>query len=301
MPSTRSGWWLPTALSLALGLLTCVVVATTAPAPAFAQKKQSAKALIKKGQEQFDEQLYEESIQTLSAALMRPGTAKKEKIRVYQLLAYNYIVLQRDEEADGAVRGLLVLDPKYELPETESPRFRDFFEKTRETWNEEGRPGLEEDGPDTTVKPVVIKHSAPAQVSSGLTVSLDGKIDDPDAVVDRVILFYRAGTDGKFEQKRVSFAMRKFTVDIPGDAVEPPLVEYYIQAVDTDGLPVATRGDVENPLRIAVPEEGGGSVVESPWLWVPVSLAVVAAVVIPVVIVSTQQRDSTVTVNVFDP
>ncbi len=301
MPSTRSGWWLPTALSLALGLLTFVVVATTAPAPAFAQKKQSAKALIKKGQDQFDEQLYEESIQTLSAALMRPGIAKKEKIRVYQLLAYNYIVLQRDEEADGAVRGLLVLDPKYALPETESPRFRDFFEKTRETWNDEGRPGLEVDGPDTTAKPVVIKHTAPAQVSSGLTVSLDGKIDDPDAVVDKVILFYRAGTEGKFEQKRVNFAMRKFTVDIPGDAVEPPLVEYYIQAVDTDGLPVATRGDVENPLRIAVPEEGGASVVESPWLWVPVSLAVVAAVVIPIVIVSTQQRDSTVTVNVFDP
>jgi len=301
MPSTRSGWWLPTALSLALGLLTLVMVVTTAPAPAFAQKRQSAQALIKKGQDQFDEQLYQESIQTLSAALMRPGTSKAEKIRVYQLLAYNYIVLQRTEEADGAVRGLLVFDPKYELPETESPRFRDFFNKTREAWNEEGRPGLEVDRPDDQAKPVVIKHSAPAQVSAGLTVSLDGKVDDPDAVVDKVILFYRAGTEGKFEQKRVSFTMRKFTVDIPGDAIEPPLFEYYIQAVDTDGLPVATRGDVENPLRIAVPEEGGGNVIESPWLWVPVSLAVVAAVVIPVVFVSTRQRDSTVTVNVFDP
>jgi len=301
MPSTRPRWWLSTVLSLVLGLVAFAAVTTTQLAPVMAQKKQSAKALINKGQEQFDEQLYAESIQTLSAALMRPGIDAQEKIRVYQLLAYNYIVLQRDEEADGAVRGLLVLDPKYSLPETESPRFRDFFDKTRETWEKEGRPGLEVKDPGAGAKPVVIKHTAPAQVSAGLTVSLDGKIDDPDAVIDKVILFYRSGTDGSFEQKRVNFTMRKFTVDIPGDAVEPPLVEYYIQAVDNGGLPVASRGDVENPLRIAVPDDTGGSVIESPWLWVPVSLAVVAAVVIPVVIVSTQRQDSTVTINVFDP
>ncbi|MEM6788865.1 MAG: hypothetical protein AAF715_15190 [Myxococcota bacterium] len=297
-PRHRCGWVLP--LALALGALTMVAGGVVSPRLAYAQK-QSVDALIKKGQQQFDEQLYEDSIQTLSAALLRPGIATAEKTRVYQLLAYNYIVLQRDEEADGAVRGLLVLDPEYALPDTESPRFRDFFEKTREAWNAEGRPGLvSKDDPEPTVKPVRIRHRAPAQVTSGRTVNLDGQIDDPDASVDKVWLYYRAGDEGSFARKRVRYAMRKFTVDLPASAVAPPLVEYYLQAVDAQGVPVASRGDVSNPLRIAVPEEEA-SVITSPWLWVPVGIAVVAAVVIPVVFVTTQPQDSTVTVNVFDP
>src|SRR5262245_22536204 len=81
-----------------------------AAATLHAQKKQgtSVSVLIKKGQGFFDEQRYDESIQTLSAALLRPTITKEEKIQVFQLLAYNYIVLNRTEEADGAVRGLLV-------------------------------------------------------------------------------------------------------------------------------------------------------------------------------------------------
>jgi hypothetical protein len=125
------------ALLLALGTL------CTAPGDAMAgEAKQSVASLVKKGQELFDEQMYEESIQTLSAALMRPGIAKQEKIEVYRLLAYNYITLRRDEEADAAVRGLLVLDEGFQLPESESPRFREFFQATREKWEEEGKPSV---------------------------------------------------------------------------------------------------------------------------------------------------------------
>jgi hypothetical protein len=92
--------------------------------------------------------------------------------------------------------------------------------------------------------------------------------------------------------------MRKFSVDLPAEAVEPPLVEYYIEALDKKGLPLATRGDAAGPLRIAVPE--GGGVLTSPWFWIPVSVAVIAAVVIPVVIVSTASSDAVVRVNVFE-
>src|SRR2546426_5129173 len=119
-------------------LVTIVIAlgAISVPGDALAQKggKQSVAALIKKGQDFFDDQRYEESIQTLSAALLRPEIAKSEKLEVFKLLAFNYIVLDKSEEADGAVRGLLVTDEGFELPKSESPRFREFFEKTRKKW-----------------------------------------------------------------------------------------------------------------------------------------------------------------------
>jgi hypothetical protein len=276
----------------------CVVFA--APTPASAQgKKQSVASLLKKGQGFFDEQRYEESIQTLSAALMRPGIAKEEKVEVYKLLAYNYIVLQREDEADGAVRGLYVLDQDYMLPETESPRFRDFFVKVKEGWVADGRPGLEEDKPTgPALSKVKIKFTPPAQVDAGAPIRIEGSIDDPDAMVSVVRVFYRQGSAGKFVDVKAKYAMRKFSVDIPDSVVEAPLVEFYVVAFDNGLLPVSAKGDADVPLRIAVND--GGGVLTSPWFWIPVSVAVVAAVVIPVIVLTTRTTDSTVRINVFE-
>jgi hypothetical protein len=282
------------ALVLALG-------AAAIPGDALAQKgKQTVAALIKKGQDFFDDQRYEESIQTLSAALLRPEIAKAEKLDVYKLLAFNYIVLDKPDEADGAVRGLLVTDEGFELPKSESPRFREFFEKSRKKWVEEGKPGLKPAGEDggSKLPPVKIKHSSPAQVDKGSMVSLSGEIDDADGVVSAVRLYYRSSSTDKFKQLKVKYAVRKFSVEIPGAEVSPPLVEYYIEALDDKGIPLATRGDAETPLRIAVPE--GTPVYKSPALWVPLSIVVVAAIVIPVVYFSTRTKSSTVTIHVTE-
>ncbi|MBW2524649.1 MAG: hypothetical protein JRI23_10760 [Deltaproteobacteria bacterium] len=304
MVKVRRLVWLRRFLALCLVALGAAGLGLVAPGDAWAgEQRQSVKSLINKGQDQFDEQMYEESIQTLSAALMRPGIAKKEKIEVYRLLAYNYITLRRDEEADAAVRGLLVQDPEFELPESESPRFRDFFKTTREAWEEEGKPGLTEETEGAPPPPdvrVAIKHASPAQVDAGLDVSITGTVDDPDAAVDKVVLYYRVSSGDKFTSAKVKFTVRKFSAEIPGESVEPPLVEYYLEAQDDAGLPLATRGDAASPLRIAVPDES--SWYTSPWFWVPVSAVVVAGIVVAAV-VATQAGDegtAAVTVNVFE-
>ena len=98
-----------------ISLLACVHMIALAT-PAFAQqaplqgppqapaKAQSAKPgakppqdLIQKGQSQFDEQQYEESVQTLSAALLRPSNTPAQKVEIYRLLALNYITLGRKD------------------------------------------------------------------------------------------------------------------------------------------------------------------------------------------------------------
>ena len=241
-------------------------VALTTPAlaqigpPKAPQKAQSAPGkpagkpvdLIQKGQAQFEEQQYEESIQTLSAALLRPSNTPAQKVEIYRLLALDYITLGRKDEAENAVRGLLVQQPDYEIPAKESPRFRDFFAQARAKWEAEGRPGVVKEEP--TQKPVVLKHGSPTQVEAGTTLDLRAKLDDPDGRTGSVKLYYRSGNKGDFTDALAEVDAASVHATIPGAAIKPPVVDYYFEVLDGSGSVIASRGDASSPLRIAVPE-----------------------------------------------
>lgn len=228
------------------------------PAPAKAQSAKPAQKpaapvdLIQKGQAQFDEQQYEESIQTLSAALLRPSNTPAQKVEIYRLLALDYITLGRKDEAENAVRGLLVQQPDYEIPAKESPRFRDFFAQARAKWEAEGRPGIVKEEP--TQKPVTLKHGSPTQVEAGTNVDLRARLDDPDGRTGSVKLYYRSGSKGDFESALAEVATDSVHAAIPAAAVKPPVVDYYFEVLDGSGSVIASRGDATAPLRIAVPE-----------------------------------------------
>jgi hypothetical protein len=259
-------------------------------------KKSATTTLIQRGSALFDDQQYEESIQTLSAALVRPGTTEVETIEVYRLLAYNFIILKRADEADAAVRGVFVLDENFTLPPSESPRFRDFFAATRKKWIDEGKPGKSAGA--VVEKPIRMQHVSPAEVPAGTTVKLGGTVEDPDNRVRGVQLAYRTGAKGKFVTSAASYTLGEFHTSIPGVSVKPPLVEYYVSAIDKGGLPLVSRGDAANPLRIVVPREGG--VVASPFLWVPVGLAVVAGASVGVFFLTRSKAQATVMVGVHE-
>ncbi len=248
------------AATLALFLAAQVLCTASLPGSAWAQPRPAPRApelprdLIARGQFLFEEQQYEESIQTLSAALLRPSNTKQQKIDVYRLLALNFITLGRKDEAESAVRGLLVIEPEYQLPASESPRFRDFFATVRTKWEAEGRPGIvKEEAPPP--KPVFMRHTSPSQMDRGKQIDLVAHLDDPDRRVDRVELFFRSGTRGPFE-KTLAQMDPDLTVraTVPPAAVKPPIVEYYLTGYDKGGLPLVSRGDTTAPLRVAVPE-----------------------------------------------
>lgn len=272
-----------------------------------AQAPASTAALIQRGGDLFEDQQYEESIQTLSAALVHPGSSLPERIEIYRLLAYNFIILKRSDEADAAVRGLLVLDGGFSLPPTESPRFRDFFDATRKQWEEEGKPGAVVEGEKAAPKPVRLVHASPAEAPPGIGVKLTGTIEDEDARVRGVQLAYRAGAKGRFVTVPVTITLGSFRAQIPTMSVKPPLVEYYLQAVDQGGLPIASRGDATAPLRIAVPAPvpapANGSALTSPWFWVPVGVVVIGSAVATAIILSSggdPSPTSTVSVRVTE-
>lgn len=217
-----------------------------------ASKPAQPQDLIQKGQAQFEEQQYEESIQTLSAALLRPSNTAAQKVEIYRLLALDYITLGRKDEAENAVRGLLVQQPEYEIPAKESPRFRDFFAQARARWEAEGRPGVVKE--EVAQQPVVLKHGSPAQLDPGTTIELRARLEDPDGRTGSVKLFYRSFGKGEFISASANVDGSSVRVSIPGAAVKPPLVDYYFEVLDGGGAVIANRGDASSPLRIAVPE-----------------------------------------------
>ena len=254
----------------------CLVTCTLTAPPSYAQAEQPARrvSLIESAKRLFEDQRYEESIQTLSAALLRPGTSQQERIDVYRYLAYNYVVLSQTEEAEAAVRGLYVLDPEFTLNESESPRFRTFFAEVKERWEKEGRPGLEKEKSATAVAPT-LKHVSPAEWERGKPFRVTGQIEDPAQRAASVVIRYRTGTKGKFKELRARLGQGQFRASIPGNAVQPPILEYYIEVVDDAGLPIAARGDAAAPMRIAVPDpDEGSSVFASPWFWVAAAVVV---------------------------
>jgi len=288
------------ARALALGLSVTIASAALSPLPVLAQPKaapakpSSTSTLLDRAQSLFDDQHYEESIQTLSGALVRPGNTQDEKNSVLKLLAFNYIAMgNKDAEADAAVRAIYVNDETYELPKGESPRFRDFFKKTKSAWESEGKPGKAATGtaptPESAIK---ITYSPPAQVDPNAAVKIEGKVEeDPDARVQSVELAVKSGPNGKFQEKQLVFSMGSFRGEILPTSVQPPLVEFYILALDKDGLPLASRGDVDAPLRIAVPEPKR-SVFVSPAFWIPVTATVVVGAVLTGVLVATLGKKS---------
>ena len=246
------------------------------PSDAWAQK--SAQDLVQRGRSLFDDQQYEESIQTLSAALLRPNNTKQQRVDIYRLLALNYITLNRKDEAESAVRGLLALQPDYALPANESPRFRDFFSSTQKKWEAEGRPGLIKET-EAAPTPVTMQHVSPSQVAPGTEIPLSVKLDDPQGRVYDVKLFFRPGSDGKFTEQESQLGSGVAKGTIPGSIVRPPLVEYFFEGFDKGGLPIVARGDVAAPLRVAVPAPSKGWLIG---LGVGIGVAVVAGVIIGV-------------------
>ncbi len=286
-------------VALAAACHAAVIAGPAGAALAQTPGKSAVTTLIQKGSALFDDQAYEESIQTLSAALVRPGASDREKIEVYRLLAYNYVILKRAEEADAAVRAILVLDEKFSLPPTESPRFRDFFTATKKKWIDEGKPGKVVAGaPAPVEKPIKMAHASPPEVPANNAIKLSGSIDDPDNRVRGVQLGYRTGASGKFVTLAATYTLGEFHTQIPALAVKPPLVEYYLSAVDKGGLPVASRGDAGTPLRIVVPKEGG--VLTSPAFWVPVGVVVVGGAIAAAILLTRSKPTSMVTVGVHE-
>lgn len=262
---------------LAAWLMVVVVPLSTEAQRTPATQPASQQNLLDLGRQQYEDLRYEEAIQTLSAAIIRRGNSREQEVQIYELLALSYLALNRNDEAEGAFRLLLQRDPEHQLSPDLSPRILQFYRGVKERWEAEGRPGLPREGaPQPAVQPVTIEHRSPAQQQRNRPVQLTANVIDPGHRVARLVLAYRHGNRGLFRRMDATLVGDgRYTATIPAESVRPPLVEYYFEAVDANGVPVQSRGDALAPLRVAVPEPGG-----IPWwIWAGGGVLVAGAAV----------------------
>lgn len=278
---------------LAAAAAIAAAAGVAAPREAHAQGARAGQQnLLELGRSQYDDLRYEEAIQTLSAAIIRRGNTPAQEIQIYELLALSYLALNRNDEAEGAFRLMLARDPDHTLSTDLAPRVIEFFNGVKQRWDSEGRPGAPRQGePQVAAAPasVQIEHRSPAQQQRNHAVDLNATLVDPGRRVNRLVLAYRQGNRGLFtrETAQPAGAPGAFHALIPAQAVRPPLVEYYFEALDQAGVPVQARGDAFAPLRVAVPAEGGVPA----WgvgLIIGGAALVVATVVVVAIVVGTQ-------------
>jgi len=257
-----------------VAFLSCGWLCLPGAAPALAQEDAAAEPernpLVREGVRQVDELRYEEAVQTLSAALIRAGNTDREERAIYRALAYSYFALGRLEEAEGAYRLLLAVAPDERLDPALSPRVRSFFGDVAERWVADGRPGM------PPPAPVTISHRSPPRTEREEPLALFASLEDPEGRVSRLVLAYREGTREVFRRLDMRPSDEGFVATLPADDVRAPFVEYYVEALDSTGLPVASTGDVAAPLRVTVPEPDG--VVRQWWFWVAVGAVVAGGV-----------------------
>jgi len=263
-------------LSLLLGLS-----AVSLPRSAWAQRAAgSATGLVATGRQQYDDLQYEEALQSLSAALIRGAEGPTQELEIYELLGLSYLALSRNEEAEGAFRRLLVRAPAHQLAPSLAPRVRAFFDEVRQRWEAAGRPGLVQvNQPAPVQRPVTIEHRSPAEHPRLTDLTLEASMTDPDARAAGLVLAWRPGSAGLFRRQPTARAGGGFAANIAGESVVPPVLEYYFEAVDPNGLAVASRGDAFAPLRVVVPEARSTSITSRWWFWTGAAVLVAGAVV----------------------
>jgi tetratricopeptide (TPR) repeat protein len=266
-----------------LSSLVLVLVLSLVAAPTLAQRR--GNPLIRQGQQQYDDLEFDQALQTLSAALIRAGNSADDNTTIYRLLAFTYMALGREEEAAGAYRSLLSIEPDFVPGADVAPQTRAFLDRVKQAWETEGRPGFQTQPPAA----VTVRHRSPAQAERGTEVPLEATVEDPDGRVRSLVFAYHQGaSEGEdrevFQRIDATREGNTFRATLPAEAVAPPLVEYYLEALDGNGLPVAGRGDVAAPLRIAVPAPGR-SILASPWFWIITGALVAGAVVTTVLLV----------------
>jgi hypothetical protein len=222
---------------------------------------QDTDSLIEQGLKQYNDLEYETSINSLSAALVMPGSSDEQKILIYQYLGLNYLVLGREAEAAGAFRGLLVIDENWSFdPVTTSPKVVEFFTKVKQKWIADGKPGREK---LVQKKVVNIIHKIPGEGSPGQDLNLKIEIENPQKIPLKIIVAYKSAADEKFSETMATMKGYSdeektrvlYMVTIPGESVKDISVDYYINVEDTQGNLLGSKGDENVPLRIPVASE----------------------------------------------
>jgi tetratricopeptide (TPR) repeat protein len=260
-----------------------IIIATLLLGSAGLARAQTDNDEINKGIKLFNDLDYQKSIEALKSALgKQQNLTKQELTEAHKYLAFDYLVLGNEGEAERMVKELLKLDPWFELDPMSSPRFLDFFAKVKKSMPPPPKKvaTLTATGERSPVEMTyTTSPSQHAMKDAPLTFAVG--IADPERRHARIVLLHRK--KGAPEYSTVS-ARRvdngRYEIILPGILVQQPSIEFYIAAEDEQGNKIGLLGSPQVPLQIDVSEGEAKPIYATWWFWTGVGAAAVLGVVL---------------------
>lgn len=258
-----------------LAFVIAILIAAT-PARADDVGPHTIETYLSRGQQLFDQQEYAGAIQALSPVTRDARATRAQRLRALELIALAQFIRNDRGAARATFERILDIDPGYQLRDTSgSPALRTFFDslKTQLIPNFDPKAGAD------------LEHAAPTAGSAGRPLEVEVRVTRGN-VFDLVLATRRRG--------ELSYALaplkprgdnRWRTRLTPSGAPRPYVLEYYVEARDAGGGPVARIGSPDQPLEIAL---SAGESASRPWYgrWYVYAGAIGAAALLGGVIVA---------------
>lgn len=265
---------------------TTIVVAICAPFRVNAQAEalEEARAMVER-------QEFEEAQEALTGILESGELGPEQLVEVYESLAECAAALRQPDVAMDAFIRLLVIQPDFYVASSASPLLREPFEQALAHWDENERPTLSYQPPQSI------------DADEPFVITLDLDQESLPSLLSTVRLHYRTDSASFFTPLDFDNGRIEVDSELFEDADQ---LAIYISAHDSYGNVVARVGSPEEPLMLEVGEASEEQTVPDPnrrrrvrrpvyqqwWFWTIIGTAVVGlAVGLPVGLTRSSQDD----------
>ena len=208
---------------------------------------QAIEQYIDRGKKLFEEQEYAGAIQTLAPVTRDVRATRAQRLRALEIIALAQFIRNDKAAARATFERILDIDPGYQLRDTSgSPALRTFFEELKKQLI----PGFDPNaGAD-------LEHAAPTAGSAGTPLEVEVRVTRGN-VFDLVLATRRRG--------ELSYALTPLSPRgenrwraklTPPPSTKPYVLEYYVEARDAGGGPIARIAAPDQPLEIALAAGG---------------------------------------------
>ena len=229
---------------MARALIVLALVAGVAQADVGPQK---IEAYLDRGQQLFDSLDYAAALQSLAPVTRDPRATRAQRLRALELIALAYFIRDDRAAARTTFERILDIDPGYQLRDTSgSPQLRAFFDQLKKQLIPNFDPNAGAD----------LEYAAPTAAGAGKPVELEVRVTRGN-VFDLVLATRRRGELSYHTTPFAPRGERWRTRLTPTASAKPYVLEYYVEARDAGGGPVARIGAPDQPLEIALSAGGG--------------------------------------------
>lgn len=247
---------------------------------------QDIETYLERGKKLFEDQEYTAAIQTLAPVTRDARATRAQRLRALEVIALAQFIRNDKGAASATFERILDIDPGYQLRDTSgSPALRAFFDDLKKQLIPNFDPNAGAD----------LEHAAPTAGAAATPLEIEVRVTRGN-VFDLVLATRRRGELSYATTPLAPRGDSRWRARItPPASTKAYVLEYYVEARDAGGGPIARIAAPDQPLEIAL-SAGGDTPITTrrPWYsrwYVYAGGAAVAAGIGGVIVAATRGPD----------